>query len=76
MNIQEYQDNRSRHSQEELRRHEGQWVAFSCDGNRIVAASADLQELHDLVKEAGENPEAVCFERIAEDDWQGGIELE
>ncbi len=77
MDLQVYRENRDRFSEEELRRYGGQWAAFSDDGMRLVAASADLQTLHQLVKQSGENPETVWYERIVlEDDWQGGPELE
>jgi hypothetical protein len=54
----------------------GQWVAFSSDGRRVVAGSDDLAELDRLVVAAGEDPEAVAFERIDADDiYLGAAEL-
>ena len=77
MDMEVYRENRTRFSEEEVRPFEGQWAAFSGNGNRVVAVSPDLQKLHELVKESGENPEMVWYERIVlEDTWQGGLELE
>lgn len=43
----------------------------------MVATADDLLTLNRLVREAGEEPEAVGIERIVlEDDWRGAVELE
>jgi hypothetical protein len=61
---------------EELLKHRGRWVAFSPDGRRIVASSANLAELDALVQAAGEDPEKVLFEQIPDGDFiQSGAEL-
>ena len=68
MSIQEYRDNRPHFTEEELRPFDGQWAAFSGDGRRLIAASSELRELPELVKQAGEDPEAVWYERIVFED--------
>ena len=76
MNLQEYRENRARFPLAELQKYHGQWVAFSPDGRRIIAASEDLAALDRLVVAAGEDPEQLAFERIEPDDFfLGGAEL-
>ena len=76
MNQQEYLKNRARFSPKELLKFDGQWVAFSKDGRRIIATSEDLAALDSLVVATGEDPENVAFERIEMDDTcLGGAEL-
>jgi hypothetical protein len=73
---QEYQDNRARFPLAELKKYQGQWVAFSLDGRRIVAGHEDLGMLDRLVIAAGEDPERVALERIELDDvCLGGAEF-
>lgn len=77
MQIELYRKNRARFSPEELEPYDGWWAAFSVDGSRLVAAAEDLITLNRLVREAGENPQQVAFERIVlGDDWMGEIEFE
>ena len=64
MNVQVFQANRNRFSVNELLPYNGQWVAFSSDGSRIVASAAELARLNDLIAAAGEDPESVGLERI------------
>ena len=76
MNPKAYRDNRAGLPRSELQSYQGQWVAFSLDGRRIIASSADLATLDKLIIEAGENPEQVALERIEQDDISlGGAEL-
>jgi hypothetical protein len=76
MMTQEYRENRARFSEAELAKYRGQWVAFSLDGRNIVASSADLEKMDELVTAAGEDPERVALERIDGDDcFLGGAEL-
>jgi hypothetical protein len=63
-----FQKNRARFTRAELEKYDGQWVAFSDDGSRIVASSEDLGELDKLVTAAGEDPQKVGYECI---DFQG-----
>jgi hypothetical protein len=55
-------------SSETLRKYDGQWVAFSEDGSRIVACAKTLLELDQLIVAAGEDPETVGLERIEFDE--------
>lgn len=72
-----YRQNREKFSVDELRPYEGQWVAFSLDGSRVIAAADDLDALDQLVEEAGERPDEVALERIVLDaTWQGALEFE
>ena len=68
MNPEVYRENRARLPSAELSRCQGQWVAFSLDGRRIIASSEDLAALDKLIIDAGENPDQVAFERIESDD--------
>ena len=54
MNMQEYLKNRAAFPLEELAKHRGEWVAWSLDGTRLVAASRDPDALDDLIRAAGE----------------------
>lgn len=60
----EYETNRDQFTIEQLEPYNGQWVAFSMDGKRIVAAAPDLLELDQKVVAAGENPENVALQFI------------
>lgn len=62
--LSQYDTNRERFTVEQLQPYEGQWVAFSLDGSRIVAAAPDLLELDQRVNAAGEDPEQVGLEFI------------
>jgi hypothetical protein len=76
VNPQTYRENRGRFSRAELAKFHGQWVAFSLDGCRIIAGSADLGTLDKLLVASGEDPEQVALERIELDDiCLGGAEL-
>ncbi len=76
MNPQEYRENRARFPLSELAKYRGQWVAFSLDGRRIIASSADLATLDKLVVAANQDPEQIALERIELDDCcLGGAEL-
>ena len=73
MNMQQYLKNRLAFSLEELAKHRGEWVAWSPDGTRLVAAALELKALDDLVRAAGENPEDCPIEGIPDCDcvWGG-----
>lgn len=76
MNPKEYRENRACFPLPELAKRNGQWVAFSLDGRRIIASSEDLVTLDRLIVAAGEDPEKVALERIEmEDTYLGASEL-
>jgi len=76
VDVRAYQENRARFPLRELAKYQGQWVAFSLDGARIIASSEDLITLDRLIIELGEDPEQVALERIDLDDvCLGGAEL-
>jgi hypothetical protein len=59
-----YRHNRSAFPLDELRKRNGQWVAFSADGKRIVAGAATLSELADLIRALQQDMRDVVLERI------------
>lgn len=59
-----YRENRAKFALDELRKRDGQWVAFSADGRRIVAGAATIAELADQVRAAQEDLQNVVLERI------------
>jgi hypothetical protein len=73
----EYEKNRDKFTAEQLAPYDGQWVAFSMDGSRIVAAAPDLLELDKKVIELGEDPEQVGLEFIDQspDIDVGGVQI-
>jgi len=60
----EYRANRARFPREELARHQGQWVAFSSDGSRIVSAAKSLERLEKQLEAAGADPQGLVLEGI------------
>jgi hypothetical protein len=63
-----FNENRNRFPVEELRKYAGQWVAFSTDGTRILAAHADMLLLAKMLEEAGiKSSEAVYSPVLAEE---------
>jgi hypothetical protein len=65
MNTQEYRTNRAQFPRDELAKHCGQWVAFSLDGRRVVAANEDLESLGEWLTTRGEDLQHVVFEYVA-----------
>jgi hypothetical protein len=59
-----YRENRAKFPLEELRKRNGQWVAFSADGQQIVASAATLSELAGQVRAAQEDLQSVVLEHI------------
>jgi hypothetical protein len=77
MNRQQYRHHRAAFPRDELARYRGQWVAFSLDGCRLVAAAESLERLEEALARLGEDPQQVAFEHIPgpEDDTSiGGAE--
>jgi len=59
-----YRENRAKFPLDELRKRDGQWVAFSPDGQRIVASAANVSELADQVRASQEDVQNVVLEHI------------
>ncbi len=59
-----YRENRAKFPQEELRKRDGQWVAFSADGQRIVASAATIAELANQMRSTQVTLQNVVLERI------------
>ena len=75
MNMQEYLKNRAAFPLEELAKHRGEWVAWSPDGTRLVAASRNPDALDDLIRAAGEDPENCPVTGIPDSDTVlGGLD--
>jgi hypothetical protein len=67
----QFNKNRASFPLDELAKYEGNWVAFSPDGIKIVAADPDLAVLEQKVRSAGYNPADVGFENVpAESDGE------
>jgi hypothetical protein len=72
--INEFRRNQSRFPREELERYNGQYVAWSQDGTRILAADPDPLRLDGLLYAAGYDPSEILVSRIAipeEVSWNG-----
>jgi hypothetical protein len=59
-----YRQNRARYPLDELRKLDGQWVAFSADGERIVASATTIEELSKQVRAVHEDLRNVVLEHI------------
>lgn len=59
-----FRQNRGQFPLDELRKYDGQWVAFSADGLRIVASGASLAILAEKVRAANEGLGDVMIEHI------------
>lgn len=64
MDMQQYLKNRLQFPVEALARYAGQWVAWSPDGARIVVSSFNPDELDNLIRAAGDDPEQCVIEGI------------
>jgi hypothetical protein len=74
MDMKEFLKNRVAFPPEELAKHRGEWVAWSPDGTRLVAASRDPDALDDLIR-VGEDPENCCIGGIPDADCViGGLD--
>lgn len=74
MNINEFRRNQGRVPRAELEKHNGQYVAWSEDGSRILAADADPVRLDALLCAAGYDPATILVSRLAipeEVSWSG-----
>jgi hypothetical protein len=74
-----FRENRERFSIEELEKHQGEWVAFSPDGRRIVASAPSIAEVVDRLRADKQDTQNVVFEHIEFDSdviYLGGAELQ
>jgi hypothetical protein len=74
-----YRENRAKFPPEELRKHDGQWVAFSADGQRIVASATTIGELSNQVTAVQEDLRDLVLEHIAMESTEinlGAAELQ
>ena len=72
--INEFRRNQSRFPREELEKYNGQYVAWSPDGTRILAAHADLAQVDAMLVALGIYPGDVLISRVAvpeEIAWNG-----
>ena len=67
----EYRANRPRFPAVEVARYQGQWVAFSADGCRVVTSGANVAQLEDRLAALGEEGQRVVLEWVAL-EWEGG----
>ncbi len=65
-----YRQNRDRIPINELRRYDGQWVAFSSDGRQIVASGDSVRQLSDRLDAVREDIQDVVLERIELDNGE------
>jgi hypothetical protein len=72
--INEFRRNQSQFPREELEKYNGQYVAWSHDGTRILAAHADPEQLDAMLVAAGYNPGDILVAVVAVPDdiaWSG-----
>ena len=72
MTTPEYQTNRAALPRAALEPYAGRWVAFSPDGQRIVASGETLEHLEDQIVAAGQDPQAVILEYLPGPDEDTG----
>jgi len=73
-----YRENRARFPLAELRKFDGQWVAFSGDGRQIVGSAPTIAELATRLQMEHKALGDVVLERIefdADEVYLGGAEL-
>ena len=76
-NVTEFIHNRAQFPAAQLAAYDGKWVAFSSDGQKIVASAKELDDIDPAITNAGYDVEDVYLERIVLDDDTviGGAEL-
>ena len=75
----DFRTNRAAFPKVELDSHQGQWVAFNAEGNRILARGNDIAQVEERLLAQGENPNEVALERIPspeDDSLLGGQEFQ
>jgi hypothetical protein len=68
MDMQEFDKNRTAFPPEELLAYRGQYIAWSPDGNRIIASDKDGLKLDDTVRALGYDPAEVTFSSVPDAD--------
>jgi hypothetical protein len=74
IDVNEFRRNQSCFPRAELEKYNGQYVAWSLDGARILAADPDPLRVDALVRAAGHDPAAILVSRVAipeEASWSG-----
>jgi len=74
MDVNEFRRNQSRIPLAELEKYNGQYVAWSADGTRILAADPDPLRVDSLIRAAGCDPGEILVTRMAipeEVSWGG-----
>lgn len=74
IDINEFRRNQSRLPRAELEKYNGQYVAWSPDGTRILAADPDPLRVDALLRAAGHDPAEILVSRVAipeEVCWSG-----
>ena len=72
--INEFRRNQSRFPREELEKYNGQYVAWSADGTRILAADTDPARVDAMLIAAGIDPSEILVSLVAvpeEISWSG-----
>jgi hypothetical protein len=59
-----FRENRAKFPLDELKQYDGQWVAFSADGRRIVASAATIAAVAERVRSTNERLAEVMIEHI------------
>ncbi len=73
-----FRENREKISTDVLRQYDGQWVAFSSDGCRVVASGKTISEVSARLDVAKHDIQDVLFEKIELDNGEihlGGAAL-
>jgi hypothetical protein len=65
-----YRENRARFPLEELRKCDGKWVAFTADGQRIVASGSSIAKLLCRLQAVKHGLHEVVIERIEIDSTE------
>jgi Family of unknown function (DUF5678) len=60
----DFRKNRAGFPRDELAKHQGQWVAFSADGRRIVAHAETIGMVEDQLAAMGIDGQTVVFEGV------------
>ena len=73
----EFRENRRKFTLADLQPYDGQWVAFSADGRRIVDSAENLGDLFGKLRDASQDMNEVGFEQIqiSDDIYIGGAEF-